>query len=237
MLSVGALVTVGLGYGITNLKFSTGQDSYLNKSDQVYKDSVAYQKLFGGEAMLTLVTMDKGHTVNELFTPENIAQWKAIEQKLHDSGAGRQHGHARSPRSEFNDALVTGPGRRSDPGRRRQDPARRASHARPIAEAQGGAQRGRGQDARRASPRSPSPSARSTTRSTSSSCSTTTRATSASRCSPTSPTTGTRRSSRGCRATRRSRTRARPSVFVQDAAKQAALRPRHDRHDRRAHAC
>ena len=64
------VVTVVLGYGITKLKFSTGQDNYLNKSDQVYKDSVAYQKLFGGEAMLTLVTMDPGHTVDELFTPD-----------------------------------------------------------------------------------------------------------------------------------------------------------------------
>ena len=65
VLTTGAVLTAGLGYGITKLEFSTGQDSYLNKSDQVYKDSVAYQHLFGGQAMLTLVTMDKGHTVSE----------------------------------------------------------------------------------------------------------------------------------------------------------------------------
>src|SRR5262249_44362682 len=70
------------GYGITKLEFATGQDSYLNKSDQVYKDSVKYQDLFGGEAMLTLVTMDEGHKVNELFTPENIAQWRAVDKKI-----------------------------------------------------------------------------------------------------------------------------------------------------------
>ena len=51
-------------------KFSTDQSNYLNKSDQVYKDNVAYQKLFGGEAMVTLVTMDPGHTVAELFTAD-----------------------------------------------------------------------------------------------------------------------------------------------------------------------
>ena len=49
-----------LGAGITQLEFATGQDSYLNKDEQVYKDSVAYQDLFGGQAMLTLVTMDEG---------------------------------------------------------------------------------------------------------------------------------------------------------------------------------
>src|SRR6476659_9036336 len=44
----GLLITVGLGLGITQLKFATGQDSYLNKGDQVYKDNVQYQGLFGG---------------------------------------------------------------------------------------------------------------------------------------------------------------------------------------------
>ena len=81
VLTIGAVLTVGFGYGITKLEFSTGQDSYLNKSDQVYKDSVAYQDLFGGQAMLTLVTMDKGHTVSELFTPENVRQWRAVEKR------------------------------------------------------------------------------------------------------------------------------------------------------------
>ncbi len=32
-------------------------DSYLNQDDQVDKDSVAYQDLFGGQAMLSLVTL------------------------------------------------------------------------------------------------------------------------------------------------------------------------------------
>jgi uncharacterized protein len=109
VLSIGAVITIVLGYGITNLKFSTGQDSYLNKSDQVYKDSVAYQKLFGGEAMLTLVTMDKGHKIDELFTPENIEQWKSISKELHDSG---KIVNVVTPLTalQFNDALVTGPG-------------------------------------------------------------------------------------------------------------------------------
>jgi hypothetical protein len=109
VLVIGTIVTVVLGYGITNLEFSTGQDTYLNKSDQVYKDSVAYQKLFGGEAMLTLVTMAKGHTVSELFRPGNIKQWQAIEKKLHDSG---KVVNAVTPLTalQFNDALVRGPG-------------------------------------------------------------------------------------------------------------------------------
>ncbi len=108
VLLVGGIITVALGFGITKLEFATGQDSYLNKSEQVYKDSVAYQKLFGGQAMVTLVTMDKGHTVKELVTPANIKQWKAVERTLRGSG---QIVNVVSPMTalQFNDALVSSP--------------------------------------------------------------------------------------------------------------------------------
>ena len=79
---LGLLVTLILGFGITRLEFQTGQDSYFNESDQVYKDSVDYQELFGGQAMLTLITMDEGHTIDELFTEENRAQFEAVAEEL-----------------------------------------------------------------------------------------------------------------------------------------------------------
>ncbi len=82
---VGLVLTVGLGFGITKLEFATGQDSYLNKDEAVYKDSVAYQDLFGGQAMLTLVSVDEGGVV-DLFTPENVATWKAIDAELRAGG-------------------------------------------------------------------------------------------------------------------------------------------------------
>jgi uncharacterized protein len=108
VLFIGAALTLGLGYGITKLEFSTDQSNYLNKTDQVYKDNVAYQDLFGGQGMVTLVTMDKGHTVAELFTPENIRQWRAVERKIRDRGIAET---VVSPLNalEFNDALVTSP--------------------------------------------------------------------------------------------------------------------------------
>ena len=85
VVTVGAVVTVVLGYGTTKLEFSTGQENYLNKSDQVYKDNVAYQKLFGGEAMVTLVTMHPGHTVEELFDTAGINQWLAVDRDIQNS--------------------------------------------------------------------------------------------------------------------------------------------------------
>jgi uncharacterized protein len=79
---VGLAITLVLGVGITKLDFATGQDSYLNKDEQVYKDSVAYQNLFGGQAMLTLFTMERGQTVTDLFTPANIAHFERVEEQL-----------------------------------------------------------------------------------------------------------------------------------------------------------
>ena len=79
---VGLAITLILGVGITKLDFATGQDSYLNKDEQVYKDSVAYQDLFGGQAMVTLFTMDDGQRVTDLFTPENIAHLQQVEEDL-----------------------------------------------------------------------------------------------------------------------------------------------------------
>ena len=83
---VGLLLTIVLGFGITKLEFATGQDSYLNKSEDVYKNSLAYQDLFGGQAMVTLVTLGEGEELTDLFTPEAVAQWEAIEAEIKEKG-------------------------------------------------------------------------------------------------------------------------------------------------------
>jgi hydrophobe/amphiphile efflux-3 (HAE3) family protein len=79
---IGLIVTLVLGFGITRLEFATGQDSYLNKDDEVYIDNVEYQELFGGQAMLGLITMDEGHTIAELFDADGIAQLQSLHDDL-----------------------------------------------------------------------------------------------------------------------------------------------------------
>jgi uncharacterized protein len=108
VLLIGGAITLGLGYGATKLEFSTDQSNYLNKSDQVYKDSVAYQNLFGGEAMVTLVTMDPGHTVAELFTADGVKQWQAVADRINNSHRVLD---VVSPLTalQWNDNLVRGP--------------------------------------------------------------------------------------------------------------------------------
>jgi len=78
------IVTAALGLGATRLDFATGQDSYLNTDEQIYIDNVAYQELFGGQAMLTLFTMQDDATVADLFTPENLERFDRIEAALAD---------------------------------------------------------------------------------------------------------------------------------------------------------
>jgi len=78
---VGLLLTLTMSFGITKLQFATGTDSYLNADDPAYTESIDYQNRFGGEANLTVITMDDGHTVNELIT--NPVNNKAIA----DAGA------------------------------------------------------------------------------------------------------------------------------------------------------
>jgi len=79
---VGLILTLALGYGITKLEFATGQDSYLNETDQVAIDNVDYQELFGGQAMLTVISMAEGHTVTELFDEAGQAQFEEVYDTL-----------------------------------------------------------------------------------------------------------------------------------------------------------
>lgn len=79
---VGLVVTVLLGTGISRLEFATGQDSYLNKDDQVYVDNVEYQELFGGQAMLSVLTMDEALAVEDLFTAEGLETFRDTAERL-----------------------------------------------------------------------------------------------------------------------------------------------------------
>jgi predicted RND superfamily exporter protein len=86
-VSVVILVTIALGVGLQRLDFSTGQNSYIDPASQVAKDNERYQKLFGGENMVVLFTVDEGKSVVDLFTPAYIAQFTEIVKQLLTSEA------------------------------------------------------------------------------------------------------------------------------------------------------
>ncbi|WP_208027272.1 efflux RND transporter permease subunit [Rhabdothermincola sediminis] len=78
----GLLLTLLLGYGTTKLQFATGQDSYLNPNDQIAIDNIAYQDLFGGQAMLVMLTADEGTTIDQMMSPANIRELDRIQREL-----------------------------------------------------------------------------------------------------------------------------------------------------------
>ena len=79
---IGLLVTVGLGVGITQLKFATSNASYLNSTDKAQIENQNYEKSFGGDPVAVMFTMKPGTTTDNLFTTANVAQMTAVAQKL-----------------------------------------------------------------------------------------------------------------------------------------------------------
>ena len=81
------MLTSHWGSGCRRLDFATGQDSYIDPASQVAKDNERYQKLFGGENMVVLFTIDEGKSVVDLFTPANITQFAEVESEMLTSDA------------------------------------------------------------------------------------------------------------------------------------------------------
>ena len=79
---IGLVLTVALGLGATRLEFATGQDTYLNADEQVAKDNVAYQSLFGGQIMLVMFNLDEGTSLVDLTTGENAEIFEAVSEEL-----------------------------------------------------------------------------------------------------------------------------------------------------------
>ena len=102
----GALVlSVLLAAGTTRLTFATGQDSYLNSWSQVAVNNRQYQKLFGGQAMITVFTAQPGHQITELFNAANRRKLTALGAKL-DATPGVRSAATPLTAMDWNQSLV-----------------------------------------------------------------------------------------------------------------------------------
>jgi hydrophobe/amphiphile efflux-3 (HAE3) family protein len=81
---IGLFVTLVLGLGMTSLHFVTSNSSYLNRNDPAEVDNSHYENIFGGDFMATTFTMTPGHTIDDLFTPHNIAAMTSVETRLRE---------------------------------------------------------------------------------------------------------------------------------------------------------
>jgi hydrophobe/amphiphile efflux-3 (HAE3) family protein len=82
VLGVVVVITALLALGLPGLEFATGQDSYLDADDPAAIANERYQDLFGGEAMVVMLSMDEGTTVSDLFTEDNIRRFEDLEEEL-----------------------------------------------------------------------------------------------------------------------------------------------------------
>ncbi|MEZ5168948.1 MAG: MMPL family transporter [Acidimicrobiales bacterium] len=98
-----------LSIGLSKLEFATGEDSYLNSDSQAAIDNVEFQSAFGGEAVVLLFTMEDGHTIDDLFTPDNLAEFGRIEEQLR---AIPEAYAVITPKTslEWSEAIANGPG-------------------------------------------------------------------------------------------------------------------------------
>jgi len=78
----GLVITVALGFGVVQLRFSTSNSDYLNKNDPAWVNNQRYTSLFGGDPVAVLFTMNRGKTVNDLFTSANQAEMQRVDAQL-----------------------------------------------------------------------------------------------------------------------------------------------------------
>ncbi len=82
VVALAVVITGLLSFGLQQLEFATGQDSYLNPGSQVAIDNVAFQDDFGGEAIILLLRGQEGADVADLFAGDNLAELERLETEL-----------------------------------------------------------------------------------------------------------------------------------------------------------
>ena len=84
VLALVVAITGLLTFGLQQLDFATGQDSYLNPDSQIALDNVAFQEDFGGETIVLLFRAEEGRDISDLFEGENLAELRRVEEELRE---------------------------------------------------------------------------------------------------------------------------------------------------------
>lgn len=84
VVALAVAITGLLTFGLQQLEFATGQDSYLNPESQIAIDNVSFQDDFGGEQLILLFRGDEDVDVADLFAGENLAELERLETELRE---------------------------------------------------------------------------------------------------------------------------------------------------------
>ena len=77
------VITAIMAAAAANLDFATGQDSYLDDSDQIAIDNELFQDEFSGETIILLFQAEDGSDISTLYNGDgNVAELERIEEEL-----------------------------------------------------------------------------------------------------------------------------------------------------------
>ncbi len=82
VLALSIVVSVALAAGATRLDFATGQDSYLNSDSQIAVDNTQYQDLFGGQAIVIVLSAPEGGRATDLLDADNRGWLEEMTEKI-----------------------------------------------------------------------------------------------------------------------------------------------------------
>lgn len=89
VLATAVVVSVALAFGLPRLAFETSQEGLIGEDHQISVQNAEFQRDFGGEAMIAVLTADDGRRIDDLFTTGNRDQLRRLEEALR--GSGRFH--------------------------------------------------------------------------------------------------------------------------------------------------
>jgi hypothetical protein len=86
VLGVAAVVSVVLALGLPRLDFETSQQGLIGEDHPISLQNAEFQRDFGGEAMIAVLTADDGQRIDDLFSSGNREEVRRLEDALRDSG-------------------------------------------------------------------------------------------------------------------------------------------------------
>ena len=82
VLAAALAVTVVFAVGVPLLDFETSQEAIIGEDHRISVQNAAFQRDFGGEAMIAVLTAEPGRRIDDLFAEGNLEALRRLEEGL-----------------------------------------------------------------------------------------------------------------------------------------------------------
>lgn len=82
VLLAAAAVTVVLALGVPRLEFETSQEGLIGEDHPISQENAEFQRHFGGEAMIAVLSAHDGYRIDDLFVGDNRAELQGVEDQI-----------------------------------------------------------------------------------------------------------------------------------------------------------